>query len=74
MVDHDGLTGSSPLCQAAGSLSRLPLVALGDFVHVGLLPRHLLHEHLRVTNSSKVSRRRQPTAAEWMLGSPPGVP
>lgn len=47
------LTSPSPLGQGARSLSRLPFVALGHFVHIWLLPRHLLHKHLRTTNTGR---------------------
>lgn len=46
-------TSSSPLSQAAGRLSRFPFVALCHFVHVWLLPGHLLHESLETTNTKR---------------------
>lgn len=43
-------TSSSPVSQAAGSFGWFPLVGFSHFVDVRLLPRHLLHEHLRTTS------------------------
>lgn len=47
------LTSCAPLVQdrdvglQGGGVCRPPLVGLGDSVHVGLLPGHLLHEGLK---------------------------